>query len=320
MNPSTALTRIKQTNDLKVSKELENRRHHDNQMASIATQETILKAFRSLISYLDQPQRVTKTAITNHLKEIGTPDALKVVGAVNDLHGTLKTHKNTDLSEVTNLLKSVLSEAKQIPKELVKIDIPASVEVSNQIDTKKELKDLLAAIKAIKLVAEAPVVNVPEPAVNVEAPDLKPLTKEMKAVEKAVTSLVFPELKTEAVEKLLKRSNKLLEEIVDKPSGGGGGGGGRVSPYSNTSDQPSFVTLNTDGSVPTNSPDLATRIDDVTTVDVTYIGKALIGSNTSSAAWQIAKLNTSSGLIKTWADANASYDNIWDNRSSLIYS
>lgn len=64
---------------------------------------------------------------------------------------------------------------------------------------------------------------------------------------------------------------------------------------------------------------LATRVDDTTTTDVTYIGKAAIGSTTSSAVWQIAKLNTASGIIKTWADSNANFDNIWDNRVGLTY-
>jgi len=63
---------------------------------------------------------------------------------------------------------------------------------------------------------------------------------------------------------------------------------------------------------------LATRIDD-SNDPITYVGKAPIGSATSSAVWQVAKLDTTSGLVKTWADGNASYDNIWDNRASLSY-
>lgn len=65
---------------------------------------------------------------------------------------------------------------------------------------------------------------------------------------------------------------------------------------------------------------LATRIDDSTTANVTYIGKAPIASATSSAVWQITKLDTASGLIKTWADGNGSFDNVWDDRASLSYS
>lgn len=68
------------------------------------------------------------------------------------------------------------------------------------------------------------------------------------------------------------------------------------------------------------SEQTATRIDDTTTANTTYIGKAPIGSATSSAVWQISKLDTSSGLIKTWADGDASFNNVWDDRVSLSYS
>ena len=64
----------------------------------------------------------------------------------------------------------------------------------------------------------------------------------------------------------------------------------------------------------------ATRIDDTTTPNTTYLGKAPIGSVTSSAVWQIAKLDTSSGLIKTWADASSSFNQVWNNRAGLTYA
>ena len=63
---------------------------------------------------------------------------------------------------------------------------------------------------------------------------------------------------------------------------------------------------------------LATQIDDADPAN-TYIGKAPVGSATSSAVWQIAKLDTSSGLIKTWA-GNAGFTQVWDDRASLTYN
>lgn len=64
----------------------------------------------------------------------------------------------------------------------------------------------------------------------------------------------------------------------------------------------------------------ATRVDDTTTASTTYIGNAPIGSATSSAVWQIYKIDESSGMVKTWADGDANYDNVWDNRASLSYN
>lgn len=53
---------------------------------------------------------------------------------------------------------------------------------------------------------------------------------------------------------------------------------------------------------------------------ITYIGKANIGSATSSASWQVKRIDETSGLVAMWADGNSNFDNIWDNRASLSYS
>ena len=55
---------------------------------------------------------------------------------------------------------------------------------------------------------------------------------------------------------------------------------------------------------------------------VTYVGKAVAGSSTSQAVWNISKFTVSGNTIttKTSADGDFNYDNIWDNRASLNYS
>lgn len=50
-----------------------------------------------------------------------------------------------------------------------------------------------------------------------------------------------------------------------------------------------------------------------------YVGKAVPGSATSSAVWQIKRIKDTTD-DKDWADGNFVYDNIWDNRTSLSYS
>lgn len=84
---------------------------------------------------------------------------------------------------------------------------------------------------------------------------------------------------------------------------------------------PYYYDANTDTLNPAGASDLdyATRIDDTSTASVTYIGKAPIGSGAASAVWQIQKLDETSGLIKTWADSNANFDNIWSDRLGLTY-
>jgi len=65
------------------------------------------------------------------------------------------------------------------------------------------------------------------------------------------------------------------------------------------------------------------RLDDTTTTNVTYVGKAVLTGSaiaTSSAVWQIQKIDETTGMIITWADGDASFNNIWDNRASLTYA
>jgi len=51
-----------------------------------------------------------------------------------------------------------------------------------------------------------------------------------------------------------------------------------------------------------------------------YIGYAEIGSLTGGAVWQIFRIDGTTGTKKGWADSNANFDNIWDDRESLTYS
>ena len=70
----------------------------------------------------------------------------------------------------------------------------------------------------------------------------------------------------------------------------------------------------------------ATRVDEEDDGDTLYIGDALPGTTTSSAAWSIKKIvftedvGGNTDAVTTWADGNSNRDNIWDNRLSLTYS
>lgn len=77
------------------------------------------------------------------------------------------------------------------------------------------------------------------------------------------------------------------------------------------------VRVNDDGTFSTFTT--ATRLDDTTTANVVYIGKAVPGVLPSSPSWQISRLDTSTGLTKTFADGDSSFNNIWDDRASLTY-
>jgi hypothetical protein len=95
-----------------------------------------------------------------------------------------------------------------------------------------------------------------------------------------------------------------------------------VDRYEHDSNRDSKRVVLTDpfGGLVTSGGNYALRVDDTTTANVTYIGVAQIGTATSTASWQIKKIDQSSGTAMTWADADDEYDNVWDNRASLSYS
>lgn len=64
---------------------------------------------------------------------------------------------------------------------------------------------------------------------------------------------------------------------------------------------------------------LAVRIDEASST-VTYVGKAKPGGAVALAVWQIMKIDETSGLVITWADGDALFDNIWNDRAGLVYS
>jgi hypothetical protein len=80
------------------------------------------------------------------------------------------------------------------------------------------------------------------------------------------------------------------------------------------------VVFNGQAMVSPSSSLVATRLDDTTTSNVTYVGVAAPASLTSATSWQVKKIDETTGMVITWADGNTNFDNVWDNRASLTYS
>lgn len=51
----------------------------------------------------------------------------------------------------------------------------------------------------------------------------------------------------------------------------------------------------------------------------TYIGHAEPGTATAASAWRIKRLTNSNSSV-VWADGDGDFDNVWDDRVSLVYS
>lgn len=78
-----------------------------------------------------------------------------------------------------------------------------------------------------------------------------------------------------------------------------------------------YDTLN--GSLVVETTEMAKRVDEASAT-VMYVGDAPAGSGIASSVWRIKKVDTTSGVVITWADGNTNFDNRWDQRTGLSYS
>lgn len=313
-------TKLSQLNDKNLKDAAEKKRHSELLLDNTQTQEVIVKSIAKLVEFLDK--KVTKTEVVNQLREIGTPDVEKVVTSLDSLHDTLKTHENTDLTEITKVMRGVLDEVKQLPKENLKLPEQKFIDYSKQLTAlEKSIQTVEKAVKAQDLVVEAPVVNVPETVVNVEKPDLKPLEKSIdsssKDVVKAVKGIKLPEFKTDPIEKLLKKTNKLLEELPEyMPSGGGGGGSSWVAVDQNGTPIP--IQLNSDGSFTVTVDETASygliQFDDTSSASYEYYAYMDKDSN-----WYVKRLTVATNLFEFTVPVATTYSTGWTNRAKLNY-
>lgn len=67
-----------------------------------------------------------------------------------------------------------------------------------------------------------------------------------------------------------------------------------------------------------NSSNMALKV----TVDGTntFLALAAPGTSQSSALWQCRKIDTSTGVVITWADGNSNFDNVSSDLAALTYT
>ncbi len=289
-----------------------------------ALEKTVIQAFNVLIKFIDG--KTTKTEVVNQLKSISTPDVDKVVQALSKLDKDILANK-LDLRPLVKELQQIKREMSLVPKSLPKIpEAKDAVKVTNLNEVSLDTKDLEKAIKNLKL---DPRIEVKPADVHTTPVDLKPLKDGLLDVLKAIKAQKYPEFPTieptdlTNVEKKLDESNKHLKKIVDKPMGGGGGGSG--TSFKNSSGNLEYVELTPDGKVPVEAvlgtTNYKTLIDKSTTPNVVYIGQAASGTATSTAGWQIKKIDktVTDNVTITFAAAGA-FTATWNNRGSETYS
>lgn len=306
--------RLKQLNDQIIQQEGEKAKEAAQSLQMLDLRRDIVTSFQSLVDYMER--RVSKTHVVNQLREIGTPDALVVAQAVQDLHRSFKERPDLDLTEVISVIKDGLDGLKTSIENIPETQIPENIDYSTQFGSlNSAMQAVVDAIKAQEVTVEAPTVNVESPNVQVDAPDLKPLAKELeKAFKQAIGLIDIPKTDftpvveeqkktTKAVEKL----NKTLEEM---PVGGGGGGSTSIAPF-----------LDAQGRLPvTMSAGVDPKdfyVNDQEPGTTEYYGK----THYSTGDWLIVKVTETSLSYATVTNnvAVTSYTDAWTDRATLTY-
>lgn len=284
------------------------------QLADI--KQTMVVVLQHLVAW---SRSTSRTEVVNPVRSVYTPDVEKVVIALSQIAQLVRDNQ-LDLNPIQQQLDGVTQLLAALPKQFPEApEQRESVSVSNLGDLDERFAELAKDIKGLKLVAEAPQVNVdvPEPRVIVQEADLSELRTPMLDVLKAVKSIQIPEPKptdVTGIEERLDESNKKLDQLIEKPIGGGGGGGGGGLPYETSAGKPSHVQLTDDGAIPVGSKWHNRRFDpDDDTPNY-------LGLHTDKAAspddedWKIFK------FIRSGSNATQILDTIgaWSSRGSLF--
>ena len=174
----------------KKQKEAELLKQHEDKVGhAVIGNISNLTAFVKLIEFLQG--HTTKTEITNHLKDIGTPDVLKLIPELDKLRTAVEDNK-VSLRPLANQLAKIETQLSTLPRVFPEAPEPREdVKVTNlsEIDT----KSIVDAINQLDLNVEAPIINT-------EKVDLQPLQRALKGVLEAVKGIYIPEDKSPFVE------------------------------------------------------------------------------------------------------------------------
>jgi len=88
-------------------------------------------------------------------------------------------------------------------------------------------------------------------------------------------------------------------------------------------EQGKFIEFGGSVTVNAKEPDLTQKIENNASGQPIYVGKAVPGSATSSAVWQIQKITyDGSGFLTDvqWGGGSSNFDQVWDDRAAGSYS
>lgn len=102
-----------------------------------------------------------------------------------------------------------------------------------------------------------------------------------------------------------------------------------IASYTSSSDAGKLVALDGTGKIASNlipsggggGETIYTRRVDEVDSDTFYVGDAEVGSSESSSVWRIYKaVFTGTSISRTYASGTSTFDKIWTDRTSYVYS
>lgn len=257
---------------------------------NLAKTDDIAKMLKSLDDLI-----VSQTVTTNDLAEDLNSGIEDLIMAVEELKQV-----STDKSEDAEYTEKVCEELRSVQTAITN----ANTAVLKGDKTKDVVSAVKALEKAVKGLEMAPVVNVAPAEVDLSGIEEK--IAEIPGKIK-IPETVIPENDYSALEQAVRDVQSSIDNLIFP-----------VAEFPTT-----VKVTNTDGTaVGGSTANYITKIDDTTTTNMIYIGKAaLTGSAvaTSAASWQIKRIDTSTlAMDKKWAAGTDAFNQVWDNRATSI--
>lgn len=269
--------------------------HSEGVSAHEGTQDAVYSAVELLARFIASHE--PNVTVKNQPKmptSMDVPQIANVVKSLAELIVATRENK-TDNTVLEQKLDNVAKELRSLPRDIKFPDIPKpldTVSIDNQIDYTAKFDELANAFSSKDF---SPEIKVAATKVTVDNSEVAKVVKTIKDdIVSAISGIempTYPSFDLKPVVEAVRASTKAIE---DRPI---------VKP-------PSSVD-----SIP-----YTPNIDDYSTANYIYVGQADPGSLESDPVWRIKRLNTSSGLQGSWADGDALFNNVWDDRTTLTYS
>lgn len=234
-----------------------------------------------------------KVEVKNFPKSVKTPDIKEVVNAIDKMSKEVAP-KNIDFTPLQKSIATLSKQISKLPTEYPEVPEPLEVvSVNNLNELKPQLEAITTTLEKLKL----------DPKIDVSVPesklDLTPVAKMVGELDKSINSIKIPDnsKQFESIAKAQKSVTKAINDLEFPVAN-------YILPFKNIEGAAVQVQLDSSGNIPTSagSTPLKLELDDTSTANVTYVGKAAIGSATSDSVWQIQKINETTGMEITWAN------------------